>query len=194
MMHAVNHLTADDLDALVADQSSPELSSHLATCAACAKMVASDRRLVVALGALPMYEPAAGFSARVMAGVHIAVAPVPVFAPASDRAVAARRRAVGALVVTTGGLLAGFAWATTHPSDALRWSTPAVQGAGHALWTSLQQMVGSAIDQPWFASVRDTITTPLRGLLVTAAVAGVYALALLGLRGLMTEPATDAGW
>jgi hypothetical protein len=114
--------------------------------------------------------------------------------PATPRSVAARRRAIGALLVTGGGIAAGFAWAAAHPADALRWSAPALQDTGHALWLSLQTVVANATEQPWFSSLRDTVGTPVRGLLIVAAAAGAYAIALMGLRRLMTEPATDAGW
>ena len=55
-------------------------------------------------------------------------------------------------------------------------------------------MAANAVEQPWFGAVRDTLTTPSRALPVAAAVAGVYAAALLGFRRLLAEPATDAGW
>ena len=190
----LHHLTADDLDALVTDQSSPSLVSHLATCAACARMVAADRALLMQLASLPSFDPTIGFPERVMAGIALpATHPLPMPVD-SARAVAARRRAIGALALAGGTVVAGFAWATIHPSEAVRWSAPAVQGAGHALWVSLQHVVAGAIEQPWFATLRDAVTTPARALLVSGAIAGAYALALLGLRGLMTEPATDAGW
>ena len=189
------HLTADELDAFLTQSATSPLALHVATCPSCAEMVDWDGRLVRALGVLPYFDPATGFSDRVMRGLTPRLAQVTLPATtATPRAAAARRRAFGALVLVGGGMAAGFAWASAHPGDAVRWSGPALQDAGHALWTSLQSVVASATDQPWFSSVRDTMATPMRALLALAAVAGAYAIALTGLRRLMTEPATDAGW
>lgn len=189
------HLTADELDGLLDQQISPRVTSHLATCAECASMVERDRRVVQALAALPYYDAAPDFGDRVIRGITPRQAPAAVVvAERSPRAVAARRRAIGALVLAGGGLAAGFAWAATHPGEALRWSGPALQDSGHAVWQSLQSVVANATEQPWFPSVRDALATPVRALLAFAGITGCYAFALTGLRRLMTEPATDAGW
>ena len=193
--HDPKHLTADELDALHTDSSSHLIASHIATCPACAAMVERDGKLVALLAALPYFDVSAGFSDRVMRGLAPRQAPE-VAAPviASPRVVAARRRAIGTLLLAGGGVAAGFAWATAHPADALRWSAPALQDTGHALWLSLQTVVANATEQPWFSSVQDAMATPARALFALAAAAGAYAVALVGLRRLMTEPATDAGW
>lgn len=191
----LTHLTADELDAFLTESASPLLVSHVATCTTCSAMVARDRQVVRELAALPYFDAATGFGDRVMRGLAPRVAPVIVAETgASPRAVAARRRAIGLLILSTGGVAAGFAWAAVHPVDASRWSAPALQGAGHALWLSLQTVVANVVDQPWFSSVRDAMGTPVRALLALGGVAGAYAIALTGLRRLMTEPATDAGW
>jgi predicted anti-sigma-YlaC factor YlaD len=192
--HDPKHLTADELDAFLTDSSSHLVASHLATCPACATMVERDGRLIAMLAALPYFDASAGFSDRVLRGItpRQALAAVPVLA--TPRSVAARRRAIGALLVAGGGMAAGFAWASAHPADALRWSAPALQDTGHALWLSLQTVVANATEQPWLSSLRDAVSTPARALFATAAVAGAYAVGLMGLRRLMTEPATDAGW
>jgi anti-sigma factor RsiW len=193
--HDLKHLTADELDAFLTKDSSQRTASHLATCPTCAAMVEADRRLVAMLAALPSFDVSLGFGDRVIRGLAPRQAPVaPVPAVASPRAVAARRRAIGALLLAGGGVAAGFAWAGAHPADALRWSAPALQDTGHALWLSLQAVVANATEQPWFSSVRDATATPARALLAIAAAAGAYAVALTGLRRVMTEPATDAGW
>ena len=190
------HLTADELDTFLTNNAPPGLVSHLATCPECATMVARDGFVVQALGSLPYFDASPGFSDRVMRGLtpRLALAILVPATVASPRAVAARRRAIGALVLAGGGLAAGFVWASAHPGEALSLSGPALQDAGHALWTSLQSVVASATEQPWFSSVRDTMATPVRALFALTGVAGAYAIALTGLRRLMTEPATDAGW
>ena len=193
--HHPNHLTADELDACLTESSSQLVTSHLATCPACAAMVDADARLVAVLAALPYFDrcPASQAGSCRTSARRAQVAAVP--APAtSGRALAARRRAIGAALLAGGGIAAGFVWAAAHPADALRWSTPALQNAGHTLWLSLQAVVANTTEQPWFASVRDTLATPSRALLVFAGVAGAYAIGLTGLRRLMTEPATHASW
>src|ERR1700690_1251579 len=103
--HDPNHLTADELDAFLTDSSSQLVASHLATCTACADMVAQDKRLVAMLAALPYYDASIGFSDRVIRGLTPRQAPVAAL-PVGDtpRAVAARRRALGALVLAGGGV------------------------------------------------------------------------------------------
>ena len=194
--HDSEHLTADELDAFLTESSSNLAMSHLATCPECAAMVANDRRLVAALSALPRFEVTSGFPDRIMAQVALPTAPVLAVAREVEtaRSVAARRRAFGAVLLAGGGIAAGFVWANAHPADALRWSAPAVQSAGHTLWLSLQTIVANATEQPWFSSVRDTLANPLQAFAVTAGAAGVYAIGLVGLRRLMNEPTTNASW
>lgn len=196
MPHAQNHLTADELDAFLIDKSSPLASSHVATCPSCAAMVAADARVVAALRALPLFNPSAAMSDAIMARIRVSAAEavaVPVAGP-TPRSVAARRRAVVGLSVGAASLVTGFGWAMLHPADAVRWSSPAVDSAAHTVWLSLQHLVGGAMTQPWFGTVRDTLTSPVHALIASAGVAAVYALALVGLRRLMSEPAPDASW
>jgi hypothetical protein len=189
------HLTADELDEFLAEKSPASITSHVATCAACTALVARDRLLLAALAALPRFPVAAEFSDRVMARVAVASAPVAIAAGApTARSLAARRRAFGAAFVVGGGIVAGFVWAGAHPAETLRWSGPALQDAGHSLWLSLQAVVANATEQPWFASMRDSLATPARALAAVAGIAGAYAIGLLGLRRLMNEPATHASW
>jgi hypothetical protein len=189
------HLTTDELDAFLAERGSQTVTSHVATCPACAGMIESDRRLLAAMAALPQFFVAPQFADRVMARVAIASVPaVTVAGLHTPRSLAARRRAIGAALVVSGGIAAAFVWASAHPAETLRWSTPAVENAGRTLWLSLQTVVANATEQPWFSSLRDTLATPLRALATTAGIAGAYALGLLGLRRLMNEPATNASW
>ena len=188
------HLTEDELDALLAGAGSPRVMSHLATCASCAAMRELDTSLIPALAALPMWEPAAGFPDRVMARVSIHPIVVAQPLPLTARERSARRRGVVASLATLGALAAGFVWAVAHPAATLGWSTPALADAGQSLWVTLQGVAASTADQPWFSSVRGTLTTPARAFPVLVGALGAYALALVGLSRLLTEPATDARW
>jgi hypothetical protein len=194
-LHRTGHLTADELDAFLTQSPSPAATSHLATCAACATMAERDRHLVAELAALPYFDPRSDFGDAVMHRVAMPAMPLAVAAAGkSARAIAARRRAIGVLVLAGGGIAAGFAWALAHPTDAAQWTSPALRDVGHSLWLSLQTIVANATAQPWFSSVRDSMATPGRALVALAGFAAVYAVGLLGLRRLMSEPATHASW
>jgi len=188
------HLTADELDALLVGTGSTRAMSHLATCPSCFALRELDSQLVTALGALPAWEPAAGFPDRVMAQVTIR----PVTAAVPDgltvRERSARRRVLVASLAGGGALAAAFIWAFANPTAALGWTAPTIAGAGQTLWITLQTIVANAAEQPWFGSVRDALATPTRAFPLLIGVLGCYALALVGLRRLLTEPATDAGW
>ena len=191
------HLSTDELDEILATRGSERATSHVATCAECAALVHADRELIAALATLPSFAVAPDFADQVMARIDVAVpvaAASPGLSSGTTRSLAARRRAIGALLLAGGGIAAGFFWASAHPADALRWSSPALENTGHTLWLSLQTLVANTTEQPWFASLRDTLATPLRGLLLVTGAAAAYAIGLVGLRRLMTEPATNASW
>lgn len=190
----MNHLTADELDALLVGTSLPHAMSHLATCPPCVAMRELDARLVTALSGLPTWEPAADFPERVMARVQIrpVLAELPRVLTPRERS--ARRRVLVALATTGGALAAGLAWAVANPTTALGWTAPTVAEAGQSLWITVQTIAANTAEQPWFDSVRDALATPARAFPVLVGVLGAYALALVGLRRLLAEPATDAGW
>lgn len=188
------HLTAEELDALLIGSGSARTMSHLATCPSCAALRELDARLVTALAALPAWDPATDFSDRVMARVSIHPAPGELPQLRTVRERSARRRVIAASIAGGGALAAGLVWAVTHPAAALDWASPTVTGAGTTLWATLQTIAANAAEQPWFGTVRDALSSPTRAFPVLVGVLGSYALALVGLRRLLTEPATDAGW
>lgn len=190
---SLNHLTADELDALLVGAESPRAMSHLATCPSCVAMRELDVRLVTVLGGLPTWEPSADFPERVMARVQIrpVLAALPRVVTPRERS--ARRRVVVASVATGGALAAALVWAAANPAIALGWTAPTVADAGQSLWITLQTIAANTAEQPWFGGVRDALATPTRAFPVLVGGLGAYALALVGLRRLLTEPATDAG-
>ena len=192
--HEMHHLTADELDAILDGAGSPRAITHVTDCTMCYTLVQLDQQVVGALAGLPALDPPAGFDSRVMARVTVRAPVVHGGVVITARARDARRRvAVGALVVGS-AVAGGFAWAAANPADALAWANPALSGIGQTAWTSLQAIAANATEQPWFNSARDLVTTPARALPIVAAVAGVYAAALVGLRRLLVEPAANAGW
>ncbi len=187
------HLSADELDALIGGVALPRALSHTATCPPCHEMVVLDRQLVALLGAMQPIAPSESFPDRVMA--RVVVRPAGVLAPAtrSPREVAARRRILGLSLAGSGAIAAGFAWAATDPAAALGWSGAAMGGVAR-LWLSLQAVVANTAEQPWFGAVRDTLATPMRALPFLVGGAGLYAITLAGLGRLLAEPANDARW
>lgn len=191
---STTHLTADELDALLAGIGTTRAESHTATCRLCHEMVRLDRQVVAALGALPpvTLPIRSDFEDRVMARVDLRSAPV--VATVTPRAVAARRRFLGLTLAGGAAVAAGFAWAAVDPDRANGLSGAALGGMADSLWLSLQTMVANTAEQPWFTTVRNALATPAQALPFVIVGAGAYAAALAGLGRLLAEPATDAGW
>lgn len=192
----LTHLTADELDALHEGQRLMRATSHLETCADCRALLERDTALIAALEGLPTWDPSPEFLNRVMSQVErpvvrpvVATAGVP-----TPRERSARRRVLVASLLTSGLVTAGFAWAFVDPDTAVGLVQPAFQQLTGSLWTSLQAMSANTVEQPWFTTFRDALATPTRAVPVLVAAAGLYAVALLGLRRLLTRPAADAGW
>jgi len=193
--HDLQHLTADELDLLVAGVSAPRAMSHCETCPECHRLLELDPMVVHALSTATRPDPAPGFTDRVMARVTVGALPTPatVSSP-TPRELAARRRVLVGSLLTGGVVAAGFVWAAANPAAAGKLATPALQDVGQSLWLWLQTVAANAVDQPWFGAARDAVGTPIRAIAVLGAVAGLYALTLTGLRHLLAEPASDAGW
>lgn len=193
MMTTAAHLTTDELDAFLEDHPTPRATSHIATCTECQAMVALDREVVLHLGALPEHVPSYRFADEVMARVTVG-RPVSaaVVVPATSRAAAARRRMVVAGGLTGAAVAGAFGWAILNPAAALGFATPALQQGGHALWAGMQVGLSSAVDQPVLAWVAEMVAAPMRTIPVLIGAAGAYALALTGMRHLLTEPAPHA--
>lgn len=197
MASPLTHLTADELDALHEGQRLLRATSHLETCPDCRALLANDTKLIAALEALPTWDPSPAFLAMVMSRIERPVLrPVVAVAPGapSPRERSARRRVLVASLLTSGLVTAGFAWAFVDPDSAVGLVQPAFQQLTGSLWTSLQAMSANTVEQPWFSTFRDALATPTRAVPVLFAAAGLYAVALLGLRRLLTRPAADAGW
>lgn len=192
----LTHLTADELDALHEGQRLLRATSHLETCADCRALLEQDARLIVALEGMPTWDPSPEFLDRVMSSIERPVLRPAVVAAGvpTPRERSARRRVLVASLLTSGVVTAGFAWAFVDPDAAIGLAQPAFQQLTGSLWTSLQALSANTVEQPWFTTFRDALATPTRAVPVLAIGAGLYAVALMGLRRLLTRPAADAGW
>lgn len=193
----LTHLTADELDAIHEGQRMLRATSHLETCSDCRALLATDTKLIAALEGLPTWDPSAEFVTRVMSRIdRPALRPAAVAAPGvpTPRERSARRRVLVASLLTSGLVTAGFAWAFVDPETAVGLVQPAFQQLTGSLWTTIQALSANTVEQPWFSTFRDAMATPARAVPVLFAAAGLYAVALLGLRRLLTRPAADAGW
>lgn len=195
MMPPSLHLSADDLDALLEGITSPQVTSHIETCALCRRMVDLDRRLSRVLASLPEELPSIGFADQVMARVRVGsdtvLAPHPT---RTARELAARRRVWVGGGLTATAVAGGFVWAALNPADAMGFATPAWQQAGQSLWLGVQGLAANTVEQPWFETVRAGLGSPSRAAVALLGAAGLYTLALVGMRRLLTEPAPHASW
>jgi predicted anti-sigma-YlaC factor YlaD len=191
------HLSADEIDALHSGTTALRATSHLETCPECRSLFARDARLITALEQLPTWDPSPQFVARVLSKLERPAANVAPAAPAgvpSPRERSARRRVAVASLLTAGVVSGGFAWAFLAPDAAIGLAQPAFQQLTGSLWTTIQAFSANTVEQPWFSAFRDAVATPARAVPVLVVAAGLYAVALLGLRRLLTRPAADAGW
>lgn len=185
-----HHLTIDELDGFLSGQSASDTLSHVATCMACADLVAQDAALVAALEMLPRFDPAPGFADRVLRAALAA----PQVRAATPRQIAARRRGVYGIAASIALLAVAFGWAATHAEAAWRMLGPITSPVARDLWATGQSIAASVHGGAWFGSMRATMQTPMHAVVVIATVVLGYLLALAGFKRLMSEPVAHASW
>jgi hypothetical protein len=185
------HLTYDDLDAFHSGALAHELQLHLETCAMCQELVAADRDVVTALGALPALAPSAGFADRVMARVRVpARARVPLLS--FPRVGRARLAWLGGLAAA---LVGSVAWSAANRPLIEAWLAATAATLERAGWAAVRTLAALVAEQPWFDAVRALGAAPLRLAVVAAAGLLLYATGVIALRRLLTPsagPASDA--
>jgi len=188
---AAPHLTPEDLDQWVDGLLPAPREAHLRDCPECQVLADAERVLVLRLQQVPLFNPAPGFSERVMNRVDIPVTSLAgawrfwrtrVFAnPVSVGA------AAGAAVLLGGSLAASAAWAAAH-QDTIVGVTPWLIDQGQHLW---QQGVATASgllqQQSWYAPVRAALT-PARIAVVGTAVLALYGVGVVAMRRLLALP------
>ena len=186
------HLTADDLDAWLADALAPAALAHLAGCPACQERADTEREIVTMLGALPLLSPTPGFAERVMARVRV---PEPVtvstFATLRARAFASRRStaiAASLLLALLGSMAGSIVWTLGHQETLSALGTWLGAQAGQAAWLGVRGVASNFIEQPWFAGLRSLAASPGRLGLASALAMLAYVGGVLALRRLLALP------
>ena len=181
----INHLTAEDLDAFHSASLSLEAREHLDECEACRTMAELDRVVVDALAGLPAFGPSEGFADRVMARQR-RPAPSRVRVPALHGGRAWVRLAAAAVLVL--GLGASIVWSLSNRTLLQSWIQLSLAETGRMLWLGVRVVATNLTAQPWYAGVRELVSSPGR---VAALVSGslvAYVAALVALRRLLTPP------
>jgi hypothetical protein len=181
----INHLTAEDLDAFHSASLSAEARAHLDECEECRTMAELDRVVIDALAALPALAPHHGFADRVMTTVR---QPAPAFVrvPASRGARTWVRLAAAAMLVVSLG--ASIVWSLSNRDLLQSWIQLSTAETGRMLWLGVRVMATNLTAQPWYAPVREFVSSPGRLAVLVAGALVAYGAALAALRRLLTPP------
>lgn len=188
---ALSHLSPEDLDLWVDGGLPAHREAHLRDCPECRELANAERLLVLRLQQVPLFNPAPGFSERVMDRINI---PVTSFASAwrfwRTRVFAnpvSVGAAAGAAVLLGGSLAASAAWAAAH-QDTIQGVTPWLLNQGQLLWQQgLAAATGFLQQQSWYGPVRAGLT-PAKLAVAGAAVIALYGAGVLAMRRLLTLP------
>ncbi|HEX5635085.1 MAG TPA: hypothetical protein VFX50_17700 [Gemmatimonadales bacterium] len=188
--HIEQHLTSDELDLVLEHSPTESIRGHVAACAACADLVAADRRLVHELSRLALHVPSVGFEQRVMEAVRI---PEPLTRSAAlRRRVFSTRRSMLTAAVLVIGLLgsmgASIAWSLSHQEALAAVGDSLRLGLTDFVWAFVQCVAASLIEQPWYAGARSVLDTPSRLAFALGALATGWLGGILLLRRLIALP------
>jgi hypothetical protein len=185
------HLSLEELDLWVTAELPPGREAHLRDCEGCQKLADQERLLVMRLQALPLFDPGAGFSDRVMDRVNV---PVTSLAGAwrlwrirFSRDPAHVGIAASVAVLLGGSVAASAAWAAGH-QDLITGAGTWLLGHGEQwFWQGVNTATGFLERQAWYAPARAALTPAwLVGL--GAMAVGLYTGGVLLLRRLIALP------
>jgi len=185
MKWPINHLTADDLDAFHTASLTDQAREHIEECAECRHMALLDHAVLNALAALPSYAPAPVFADHVMARVRRPESALArLLAPRSSAAW--RRLAVAASIVVSLG--ASVVWSLLNRDLLLSWIDTSAAETGRTIWLGVRVVATNVTAQPWYAPLRDFVSSPGRLVALVSGSLVMYAVALAALRRLLTPP------
>lgn len=189
---AAAHLTPDDLDLWIDGLLPARREAHLRDCPECQALADAERVLVLRLQQVPLFNPAPGFSERVMHRVRIPVTSIAsawrfwhTRAFANPISVAA---AASAAVVLGGSLAASAAWAAAH-QDQISGVVPWLLNQGQLFWNQGITFASTTLEQQsWYAPLKAALT-PGRLAVVGTTVLALYGAGVLAMRRLLALPA-----
>ena len=148
-------------------------------------MALLDRTILDALATLPSYAPRPEFTANVMARVrHPEPAVVRFFRPRSPAAW--RKVALAATVVVSLG--ASVVWSLFNRDLLLSWINTSAAETGRTVWLGVRVVATNLTAQPWYAPLRDFVSSPGRLVALVSGALVLYGTALVALRRLLTPP------
>jgi hypothetical protein len=186
-----NHFSDQELDDWLTDALASDRQAHLLACPDCRRLANQEKLLVLALGDLPLFDPAPGFPARVLARVDL---PPTSLAGAwnqwRNRTFAdpvAVGVASGLSVVLGGSLAASVAWAAGNQD--------LIVGNSQGVWHAAQQMfwliVGAGTQRiasaPWYPALQ-ALFSPARAILAAGGLALLYGAGVFAFRRLLALP------
>ena len=148
-------------------------------------MALLDHAVLNALASLPSYAPAPTLADHVMARVRRPdTALARLISPRSN--LAWRRLAVAASIVVSLG--ASIVWSLLNRNLLLSWINTSAAETGRTIWLGVRVVATNLTAQPWYAPLRDFVSSPGRLVAVVSGSLIMYAVALIALRRLLTPP------
>jgi hypothetical protein len=185
------HLTPEDLEQWVDGLLPAPREAHIRACPECQALADAERILVLRLQAVPLFNPAPGFSERVLDRVNIPVTSLAgawrfwrtrVFAnPISVGA------AAGAAVLLGGSFAASAAWAAAHQDTITGVGAWLMSQGQQAFWNGMSTASALLQQQSWYAPLRAALT-PARIAAVGAAALALYGAGVFAMRRLLALP------
>lgn len=190
------HLTPDDIDALLRDGADPSLLEHMIDCAECALLMGQQRAVVASLDALPHFSPSEDFADQVMFQVAVPD-------PFAMRSMATARRrvletgrsralAASVAIMLVGMMAASVIWTSLNREVVTSAGSWIGGEATQWFWVALRGAFANVTEQPWFDGARHLLGGPARLAAVSACVMLLYVAGLMALRRLMALPANGA--
>lgn len=147
-------------------------------------MALLDHAVLNALAALPSYAPAPAFADHVMAGVRRPESAIARLAPRSPAAW--RTLAVAASIAVALG--ASIVWSLLNRDLLLSLINTSAAETGRTIWLGVRVVATNVTAQPWYAPLRDFVSSPGRLVALVSGSLVMYGVALAALRRLLTPP------
>jgi hypothetical protein len=179
------HLTLDEIDALLEDAPYAAAHPHLLGCTACRERIDTEREIVARLAALPYATPSLDFADRVMARVTV---PQPATLPVRGSVVPSFRRWAIAASILVALMATSVAWSLLNQELLTGTVSSLGNGALDWAWLTLRGVAANVMEQPWYAGLRGFFGDPVRLAMISGGITLVYLGGVFALRRLMALP------